>query len=148
MRRLPIRHVLTHLGMVQGKTKGLQKKSPSSVRHTSRAAAGPKKGKRYVAPKKAAAIKQASAHKVAYPVCSTVDHNTRRFLQQLSSKINDSIERQALHAASSEKLTIMKNAASLTESINSSIFGCVHALLISLAAPHRNPQGRREGRCS
>jgi len=49
--------------MVQGKTKGLQSKVSSS-RHAARAAAAPKKGKRYIAPKKAVLIKQASMHKV------------------------------------------------------------------------------------
>jgi hypothetical protein len=55
---------------MQGKTKGLQKKSPSSARHAARAAAAPKKGKRYIAPKKSAAVKQASVHKACYKQCS------------------------------------------------------------------------------
>jgi Protein of unknown function (DUF2462) len=99
--------------MAQGKTKGLQKKSPSSARHAARAAAAPKKGKRYIAPKKAAAIQHASTHKVhilTFPLVSS-HHCIYCVLQQLSVKINNSIERQMVNAASSEKLTIMKNAA-------------------------------------
>lgn len=49
--------------MAQGKSKGLQKKAESS-RHAAKAAAAPKKGKRSIAPKKAAAVKQAALHKV------------------------------------------------------------------------------------
>jgi Protein of unknown function (DUF2462) len=49
--------------MVQGKTKGLQNKASSS-RHAARAAAAPKKGKKYIPPKKVALIKQASMHQV------------------------------------------------------------------------------------
>ncbi|OBZ68947.1 hypothetical protein A0H81_11106 [Grifola frondosa] len=79
--------------MVQGQTKGLQKQKSSSARHASKAAAAPKKGKRYVAPKKAVAAKQAAMHK------------------ELSAKINRSIEQQVASAASSGKLTIMKNVA-------------------------------------
>jgi hypothetical protein len=100
--------------MVQGKTKGLQTKASSS-RHATRTAAAPKKGKRYIAPKKAALIKQASMHKVGFvpsrppsPICMLDDFNT----QELSAKINKSIERQMVDAASSGKLTIMKHATS------------------------------------
>ncbi|TFY68819.1 hypothetical protein EVG20_g3398 [Dentipellis fragilis] len=78
--------------MVQGKTKGLQQKSPNS-RHAQKAAANPKKGRRTVAPKKAGLIKRATMH------------------QSLSAKINKSIEQQMVSAASSGKLTIMKNTA-------------------------------------
>ncbi len=49
--------------MVQGKTKGLQAKASSS-RHAAKAAANTKKGKKYVAPKKAILVKQAAMHKV------------------------------------------------------------------------------------
>jgi len=55
--------------MVQGKTKGLQQKGTNNVRHTQKAAANPKKGRRTVAPKKAAAVKQAAMHKVRAPTC-------------------------------------------------------------------------------
>ena len=50
--------------MVQGATKGLQAKKGQSSRQTAKAAAQTKKGKRYVAPKKAAAVKSAALHKV------------------------------------------------------------------------------------
>ncbi|KDQ62588.1 hypothetical protein JAAARDRAFT_30493 [Jaapia argillacea MUCL 33604] len=86
--------------MVQGKTKGLQQKASSS-RHAAKAAANPKKGKRYVAPKKTVLVKQAAMH------------------QQLSAKINHSIEKQMVSAASSGKLTIMKNVASQPEASSS-----------------------------
>ncbi|KAI0081554.1 hypothetical protein K474DRAFT_1656344 [Panus rudis PR-1116 ss-1] len=78
--------------MAQGATKGLQKKTSSS-RHAAKAASQPKKGKRYIAPKKTAAVKSAALHK------------------ELSAKINRSIEQQVATAASSGKLTIMKNVA-------------------------------------
>ncbi|KAJ7600998.1 hypothetical protein C8J56DRAFT_1038608 [Mycena floridula] len=78
--------------MTQGKSKGLQAKaSGSSARHAARAAASMKRGKRVIPPKKAALVKQASMH------------------QTLSAKINRSIEQQMVTAASSGKLTIMKN---------------------------------------
>ncbi|KAI0269921.1 hypothetical protein BC834DRAFT_863961 [Gloeopeniophorella convolvens] len=79
--------------MVQGSTKGLQAKAGNGSRHAQRAAANTKKGRRVAAPKKAAAIKQASMH------------------QALSAKINKSVEQQMVNAASSGKLTIMKHAA-------------------------------------
>ena len=50
--------------MVQGALKGLQNKKGNSSRHAAKAAASTKKGKRYVAPKKAAAVKSAALHKV------------------------------------------------------------------------------------
>ncbi|KAK0244383.1 hypothetical protein ARMGADRAFT_657896 [Armillaria gallica] len=78
--------------MAQGKTKGLQAKSGPSARQASKAAAATKKGKRYIAPKKAVLVKQAAMHK------------------NLSAKINKSIEQQMVSAASAGKLTIMKNA--------------------------------------
>ncbi|KAF7437277.1 hypothetical protein PC9H_004114 [Pleurotus ostreatus] len=78
--------------MVQGKTKGLQAKASSS-RHAAKAAANTKKGKKYVAPKKAILVKQAAMHKA------------------LSAKINKSIEQQMVSAASAGKLTIMKHTA-------------------------------------
>ncbi|KAF8724916.1 hypothetical protein AX14_008479 [Amanita brunnescens Koide BX004] len=80
--------------MVQGKTKGLQSKSPSNRQKS----ANLKKGKKYIAPKKPALVKQAAMHKT------------------LSSKINKSIEAQMVSAASSGKLTIMKNAAEASTS--------------------------------
>ncbi|KAH9890016.1 hypothetical protein C8Q73DRAFT_747720 [Cubamyces lactineus] len=79
--------------MAQGQIKGLQKQKGSGGRHAAKAAAAPKKGKRYIAPKKAAAVKQAALHK------------------ELSAKISRSIEQQVAAAASSGKLTIMKNVA-------------------------------------
>ncbi|KAI0632443.1 hypothetical protein C8Q77DRAFT_924718 [Trametes polyzona] len=79
--------------MAQGQIKGLAKQKASGGRQAAKAAANPKKGKRYVAPKKAAAVKQAAMHK------------------ELSAKINRSIEQQVAAAASSGKLTIMKNVA-------------------------------------
>ncbi|KIM43378.1 hypothetical protein M413DRAFT_444204 [Hebeloma cylindrosporum] len=78
--------------MVQGKTKGLQAKAGNS-RHASKAAANTKKGKRTIAPKKPVLMKQAAMHK------------------DLTAKINRSIERQMVSAASSGPLTIMKNTA-------------------------------------
>jgi hypothetical protein len=74
----------------KGKTKGLQSKAASS-RHAARAAANTKKGQRHVAPKKAVLMKQAAMKK------------------SLTAKINKSIENQMVSAASSGKLTIMKN---------------------------------------
>ena len=50
--------------MVQGAPKGLQNKKGQSSRHAAKAAAQVKKGKRYVAPKKAAAVRTAALHKV------------------------------------------------------------------------------------
>ncbi|KAJ3517441.1 hypothetical protein NLJ89_g495 [Agrocybe chaxingu] len=76
--------------MVQGKTKGLTSKAPKA-RHAAKAAANTKKGKRTVAPKKTVLVKQAAMQK------------------DLTAKINKSIERQMVSAASSGKLTIMKN---------------------------------------
>jgi hypothetical protein len=51
--------------MVQGTTEGLQSKAtPNNARRAHKAAANTKKGRRTAAPKKAAAIKQATMHKV------------------------------------------------------------------------------------
>lgn len=50
--------------MVQGKTKGLTTKTAGSSRHSSKAAANTKKGKREIAPKKPLLMKQAAMHKV------------------------------------------------------------------------------------
>ena len=109
--------------MVQGQTKGLSKqKGGSSARHAQKAAAAPKKGKRYIAPKKAAAAKQAAMHKVCLCSClcylpylgekeDCVVSWLTPTLQELSAKINKSIEQQVAAAASSGKLTIMKNVA-------------------------------------
>ncbi|ETW81817.1 hypothetical protein HETIRDRAFT_317149 [Heterobasidion irregulare TC 32-1] len=79
--------------MVQGKTKGLQAKT-ANPRHAHKAAANMKKGRRDVAPKKTVLVKQAVMHK------------------SLSAKINKSVEQQMVNAASSGKLTIMKNLVS------------------------------------
>ncbi|KAG6890790.1 hypothetical protein C0995_003220 [Termitomyces sp. Mi166 len=77
--------------MVQGKTKGLAAKASSS-HHARRAAANTKKGQRHIAPKKPVLLKQAAMKR------------------DLTAKINKSIESQMVQAASSGKLTIMKNA--------------------------------------
>ena len=50
--------------MVQGKTKGLTTKTAGSSRHSAKAAANTKKGKREIAPKKPLLMKQAAMHKV------------------------------------------------------------------------------------
>ncbi|KAH9955159.1 hypothetical protein BC827DRAFT_1142015 [Russula dissimulans] len=83
--------------MVQGSTKGLKAKATNDARHAHKASANTKKGRRTIAPKKAAAIKHASMHKA------------------LSAKINKSVEQQMVNAASSGKLTIMKPAGTGTE---------------------------------
>jgi hypothetical protein len=57
--------------MVQGKTKGLQSKASSS-RHAAKAAAAPKKGRRAIAPKKVALVKQASMRKASFAFVQTV----------------------------------------------------------------------------
>jgi hypothetical protein len=100
--------------MVQGKTKGLQAKA-TSTRHTTKAAANTKKGKRHVPPKQTALVKQASLHKVrsVFVVCCSmlmIPHS-----KSLSAKINLSIEKQMVNAASAGKLTIMKNIATDAE---------------------------------
>lgn len=51
--------------MVQGKTKNLQKSTGNS-RAAKKAAANPKKGKRAIAPKKEALVKQAKMHQVRH----------------------------------------------------------------------------------
>ncbi|KAJ3537322.1 hypothetical protein NM688_g6709 [Phlebia brevispora] len=79
--------------MAQGALKGLQKPKGQPGRHAHKTAAAPKKGRKYIAPKKVAAAKNAALHK------------------ELSAKINRSIEQQVAVAASSGKLTIMKNVA-------------------------------------
>ncbi|THH27042.1 hypothetical protein EUX98_g7158 [Antrodiella citrinella] len=79
--------------MVQGTSKGLVKGKSTAVRHAAKAAANSKKGHRYIAPKKAGLMKTAALH------------------QGLSAKINRSVEAQVAAAASSGKLTIMKNVA-------------------------------------
>ena len=58
--------------MPQGKTKGLQAKTASS-HQAKRAAQNTKKGKRYVAPKKALLVKQAEMKKVHFVVSVTVE---------------------------------------------------------------------------
>lgn len=95
--------------MVQGKTKGLKLKAESS-RHAQKAAANTKKGQRAIPPKKTALVKQAALHKVDVEaaIASVVAH---RDGQTLSAKINKSVEQQMVNAASSGKLTIMKNVA-------------------------------------
>ena len=56
--------------MVQGTTKGLRAKAINNVRHSHKAAANTKKGRRVAPPKKTAAIKQASMHKVSPCYCT------------------------------------------------------------------------------
>jgi len=75
--------------MAQGKLKGMQKKAESSRAATN--SKKTKKGQRAIAPKKAANIQH------------------RSLQQSLSAKINNSIEKQMVSAASSGKLTIMKH---------------------------------------
>jgi len=82
--------------MVQGKTKGLQAKTASSKQ--TKKAAETKKGKRYIPPKKAALVKQATMR------------------QSLTAKISKSIEQQMVSAASPGKLTIMKGASDASQS--------------------------------
>lgn len=96
--------------MVQGKTKGLTSKA-SSTRHAAKAAANTKKGKKYVAPKKAILVKQASMHKVSTSFLGLTCAADIVYSQDLTAKINKSIEKQMVSAASSGKLTIMKNVA-------------------------------------
>jgi len=95
--------------MVQGKTKGLQDKASSS-RHASRAAAAPRKGRKYIPPKKATLIKQT----IVRQACANISSYIILFLpptslKKLSAKINKSIERQMVNAATPGKLTIMKH---------------------------------------
>ena len=95
--------------MVQGKTKGLQTKE-SSARHAKKAAANMKKGRVAIAPKKAVLVKQATLQKVNL-VTHSPPYLLLNFLQNLTAKINKSIENQMVAAASAGKLTIMKNTA-------------------------------------
>ena len=120
--------------MVQGTTKGLRSKATNNARHSHKAAANTRKGRRVVAPKKAAAITQASMHKVGTvalipishshptpslpiptpsqspsPFSHTQETELSFWYQALSAKINKSVEQQMVNAASSGKLTIMKN---------------------------------------
>jgi hypothetical protein len=76
--------------MAQGNSKGLASAAGSGGRQ-SKHAQNPKKGARSIPPKKLGAV-------------------VRRTMQKnLSSKINNSIEKQMVTAASGGKLTIMKN---------------------------------------
>ncbi|KAH7101604.1 hypothetical protein BKA62DRAFT_702584 [Auriculariales sp. MPI-PUGE-AT-0066] len=75
--------------MVQGATKNLQTRSPKA--HAAAKKADLKKGRRAIAPKKAALVKSA------------------KLKQGLSAKINRSVEAQMVTAASSGKLTIMRH---------------------------------------
>jgi len=59
-------HSIELTDMVQGSTKGLKAKTTHDTRHAHKAAANTKKGRRTIAPKKAAAIKQASMHQVSH----------------------------------------------------------------------------------
>ncbi|KAH6912528.1 hypothetical protein BKA70DRAFT_1422106 [Coprinopsis sp. MPI-PUGE-AT-0042] len=77
--------------MVQGKTKGTASPRLPNPRHAQKAAANLKKGRVAIPPKKAPLVKQDKLRK------------------SLSAKINRSVEGQMVAAASSGKLTIMKN---------------------------------------
>jgi len=79
--------------MVQGKVKGMKASKQKATRPAS-SSSTTKKGRRFAAPKKADAIKIATLKK------------------DLSSKINRSIEHHTVNAASSGKLTILKNVGS------------------------------------
>ena len=158
--------------MVQGTTKGLRSKASNNARRSHKAAANTRKGRRVVAPKKAAAITQASMHKVGtvalipnfpfpYPLlpiptpsqspspCShTIETELSFWLwhQALSAKINKSVEQQMVNAASSGKLTIMKNVG--TERwvrfslIGFGLFSFLYcALLPSVFASRRQQRG-------
>ncbi len=97
--------------MAQGKTKGLQAKSPAAAsRHAAKAAAGTKKGKRHIPPKKTVLVKQAQMHKVLRFHRGLLVICVDRLLQSLTAKINKSIEQQMVTAASAGKLTIMRNS--------------------------------------
>jgi hypothetical protein len=92
--------------MAQGKTK-LASKTPSGGRHNNGTT---KKGKRVIPPKTRSEIN----HKIMQKVCCPDTHFNRPHLtafKNLSAKINNSIERQMVAAASAGKLTIMKNTA-------------------------------------
>lgn len=98
--------------MVQGKTKGLQQKATSSRKGNQ--ASQMKKGKRVIPPKKAAAVKHEAMRQVClFFIFYTIIRTQPNFpaIKSLSAKINRSIERQVVSAASSGKLTIMKNEA-------------------------------------
>ncbi|KAK1926631.1 hypothetical protein DB88DRAFT_482515 [Papiliotrema laurentii] len=78
--------------MAQGNTKGLKAKATSGGRKKT---GKMQKGRRDIAPKNAQKVKERSQHK------------------QLSSKINNSIEKQMVQAASAGKLTIMRSQGEL-----------------------------------
>lgn len=61
---LPHRPCFYSYLMVQGQVKGIQKGKGNAARHAAAKAAAPKKGRRYVAPKKVALVKNAVLHKV------------------------------------------------------------------------------------
>ena len=121
LRPHPVSHTNT---MAQGKVKGLKTSKQKATRQASSSTT--KKGKRYVAPKKADAIKIASLKKVrmqTLPVFLSLAcpfggkgfvglGSKSRLSQGLSAKINRSIEKHTVNAASSGKLTIMKNVGS------------------------------------
>jgi hypothetical protein len=64
--------------MAQGQLKGIskQKNNFASSRHAAKAAAATKKGKRYVAPKKTAAVKSAVLHKVRLFISDHIEIKT------------------------------------------------------------------------
>jgi hypothetical protein len=64
--------------MAQGQLKGIskQKNNSASSRHAAKAAAATKKGKRYVAPKKTAAVKSAVLHKVRLFISDHIEIKT------------------------------------------------------------------------
>lgn len=117
--------------MVQGKTKGLKSKA-ADTRHAHKLVANPKKGKRTIAPKRPTLIKQAALQKVRYKLVLQHRYEILMFLKELTAKINKSIEQQMVSAASSGKLTIMKNTMP---------DGYVHSLQAHIDFPHCNPVG-------
>ncbi len=99
--------------MAQNSTKGLKAKAASGGRKNNGLT---KKGQRSVAPKEAVRVMQAANQKVrtrrSRRAGVRVDTDGFAVLpsQKLSGKINKSIERQMVQAASAGKLTIMKGA--------------------------------------
>ena len=72
--------------MAQGKSKGLQKKAESS-RHAAKAAANTKKGRRVIAPKRAAAVKKEALNKVSSLL------STQKVWQDLINTVWNFVER-------------------------------------------------------
>ena len=92
--------------MAQGTSKLAEKQKKANKKSQNM-----KKGKRVIPPKKSIAIKQQQATKVRLNCTNEVGDRLSQQRQNLSGKITRSIEQQAVAAASSGKLTIMKHAA-------------------------------------